>query len=49
VAAGDPTLRAELGRQARRSVARHSLDQVVAAYARLLESLASGQGARGSS
>ncbi|MEA2308537.1 MAG: hypothetical protein QOI65_823 [Thermoleophilaceae bacterium] len=49
VAAGDPTLRAELGRRARRSVARHSLDQVVAAYARLLESLARGQAARGSS
>ncbi|MEA2388448.1 MAG: hypothetical protein QOG41_1221, partial [Thermoleophilaceae bacterium] len=48
-AAGDPALRVELGRRARQSVARHSLDLVVAAYARLLESLASGRAARGSS
>ena len=40
LAAGDPGLRARLGREARRRVEPHSLDRVVGAYAELLESLA---------
>lgn len=39
-AAGDPGLRARLGREARRRVEPHSLDRVVDAYAELLGSLA---------
>ena len=39
LAARDPALRARLGGQARRGMARHSLDRVVAGYDRLLESL----------
>jgi len=37
-AARDPGLRARLGRQARRSLAPHSLDRVVAAYEQVLQS-----------
>ncbi|MGH2991958.1 MAG: glycosyltransferase [Solirubrobacterales bacterium] len=39
VAARDPELRARIGRQARRRVARHSLPRVVSAYSELLASL----------
>jgi 1,2-diacylglycerol 3-alpha-glucosyltransferase len=39
LAARDPDLRTRLGREARRSVARHSLDRVVGAYAELFESV----------
>jgi glycosyltransferase involved in cell wall biosynthesis len=39
VAARDPELRARIGRQARRRVARHSLPRVVSAYSELLGSL----------
>ena len=39
VAARDPGLRARIGRQARRSVARQSLPRVVSAYSELLGSL----------
>ncbi len=40
LATRDPALRARLGKNARRAVAAHALDRIVAAYADLLESVA---------
>jgi glycosyltransferase involved in cell wall biosynthesis len=42
LAAGDPDLRARIGRNARRRVASHSLPRVVSAYSKLLGSLTRG-------